>query len=121
MEGPVSTVIWFGWAFACALGVSLGFTRLFRRRLGDMAQIAAYGMWLVLLVIGFAVVSLSGMQMYGFDASDPRQVAGYLIFFYSPLGLPTAIGAPAVFFLDVVLTVVGWARRRMAMWAKSSA
>lgn len=115
MEGSVFTVLWFGWAFACALGVRLGFTHLFRPRLGNVAQIAAYGMWIVLLLVGWAVVSISGMQMYGFDANDPSQMVGYLTLLYSPLGLPTAFGAPAVLALDLLIVTATWARKRRAV------
>lgn len=114
MEGPVFNALWFGWAFACALCVRLGFTRLFRRKLGHNAQVAAYGMWLVLLLAGCAVVSISGMQMYGFDANDPRQMLAYITLSYSPLGLPTAFGAPAVLLFDLLMTAVSWTRKRRA-------
>lgn len=114
MESPLLNVLWFGWAFACALGVRLGFTRLFKPRLGDAAQIAAYGMWIVLLLIGWAVVSISGMQMYGFDANDPLQMAGYITLGYSPLGLPIAFGAPAVLALDLLMAAAKWIRKRRA-------
>lgn len=114
MEGPAFNFVWFGWAFACALGVRLGFTYLFRPRLADAAQIASYGMWFVLLLIGWAVVSISGMQMYGFDADDPRQMMGYITLFYSPLGLPVAFGAPVVLVLDLLMAAARWARRRRA-------
>lgn len=106
--------LWFGWAFACALGVRLGFTHLFRPRLGDTAQFAAYGMWFVLLLVGAVIVSISGMQLYGFDANDPRQMVGYVILGYSPLGLPTALGAPAVLALDAIVAAASWARKRRA-------
>ena len=96
------------------MGVRLGFTHLFRPRLGDGAQIAAYGMWIVLLLVGWAVVSISGMQMYGFDANDPRQMVGYITLLYSPLGLPTAFGAPAVLTLDLLMAAAKWTRKRRA-------
>jgi hypothetical protein len=112
MEGPGFNVLWFGWAFACALGVRLGFTHLFRPRLGDAAQMAAYGMWIALLLVGWAVASISGMQLYAFDANDPRQMVGYVTLVYSPFGLPTAFGAPAVLALDLLLAVASRIRRR---------
>lgn len=112
MEGSHHTIIWFGWAFVCAFGVRLGFTRLFRRWLGSLAQFAAYGMWIVLLFAGWVIVSLSGMQMYGFEAGDPRQIWGYWVFFYSPLGLPTVFGAPAVLIVDLVRAVITWRKPR---------
>jgi hypothetical protein len=115
MEGPGFNVVWFGWAFACALGVRLCFTHLFRPRLGDLAQIAAYGMWIVLLLVGWVVVSISGMQLYGFDSNNPRQMVGYITLLYSPLGLPTAFGAPAVLALDLLIASATWARKRRAM------
>lgn len=115
MEGLVFNVLWFGWAFACALGVRLGFTHLFRPKLGDTAQIAAYGMWLVLLLVGWAVVSISGMQMYGFDANDPRQMVGYVTLLYSPIGLPTAFGAPAVLALDLLVAATRLIGKRRAV------
>jgi hypothetical protein len=108
MEGSLYTALWFGWAFICAFGVRLGFTRLFRSWLGNAAQFAAYGMWFVLLLAGWIIVNLSGMQMYGFDASDPRQMWGYWVFFYSPLGLPTMFGAPAVLIVDMVRALITW-------------
>ena len=114
MEGPVFNTLWLGWAFACALGVRLGFTHLFRPRLGDAAQIGAYGMWFVLLLIGWAVVSVSGMQMYGFDPNDPRQAVGYATLLYSPFGLPTAFGAPAVLVLDALIATASWATKHRA-------
>lgn len=107
-------VLWFGWAFVCALGVRVGFSRLFKPRLGDAAQIAAYGMWIVLLLIGWVVVRISGMQMYGFDANDPRQIMGYITLVYSPLGLPTAFGAPAVLALDLLRAAAKWTSKRHA-------
>lgn len=108
------TALWFGWAFACALGLRVGFTRLFKPRLGSTAQIAAYGMWLVLLSVGWIALELSGMQMYGFDASDPAQMWGYWLFFYSPLGLPTLFGAPAVLAVDLMRAATSRFRRRGA-------
>lgn len=71
-------------------------------------------MWLVLLLIGGTVVSISGMQMYGFDAGDPRQMMGYITLFYSPLGLPMAFGAPAVLVLDLLMAVATRAKRHRA-------
>lgn len=112
MEGSLHTVFWVGWAFACALGTRIGFTRLFRSRLGSVAQFAAYGMWLVLLLVGWVIVSLRGMQVYGFDGADPRQMFGYLIFFYSPFGLPTVFGAPAVLVVDLLKAVIDWRKPR---------
>lgn len=112
MDSSLHSIIWFGWAFVCAFGTRLGFTRLFRTRLGSVAQFAAYGMWLVLLLAGWVIVSFSGMEMYGFDANDPRQLWGYWVFFYSPLGLPTVFGAPAVLLIDLVRAMVGWLRTR---------
>lgn len=111
MEGSLHTILWFGWAFACALGVRLGFTRLFRPRLGSVAQLASYGMWFVLSLAGWAMVSLSGyVQQVG--ASDPHQMWGYWLFFYSPLGLPTISGAPAVLFVDLVKAMIDRRRPR---------
>jgi hypothetical protein len=115
MDGSAFNAAWFGWAFACALGVRVGFTYLFRPRLGHVAQFAAYGMWFVLLLIGLAVVSVSGMQMYGFDANDPRQMVGYVTLLYSPLGLPTAFGAPAVLALDLLMAAARLIRKRRAV------
>lgn len=83
---------------------------MFRPRLGVAAQFAAYGMWIVLLLFGLVVVSVSGMQMYGFDANDPRQLVGYWVFFHSPMGLPTVVGAPAVLLIDFVRAVIDWRR-----------
>lgn len=118
MEGSLAVILWFGWAFVCALGIRVGFTLLFRPRLGDMAQIAAYAMWIVFVLAGLALVDLSGMQVYGFDASDPQQVIGYWVFFYSPLGLPTAFGAPAVLVFDLATVgITRWRRRRFRMSA----
>lgn len=114
MEAPVHTALWFGWAFACALGVRVAFTRLFRSRLGSAAQAAAYGMWLVLLLLGWVAVGLSGVQMYGFDSNDPWQMLGYWLFVYSPLGLPTLFGAPAVLAFDLMRAAVKWFRGRSA-------
>jgi hypothetical protein len=102
MDGSLHTALWLMWAFMCAYGVRVAATRLLRSRLGGVAQFAAYGVWLVLLAVGWVLVGLSGMQMYGFDASDPRQLAGYGVLYYSPFGLPTAVGAPAVIVVDIV-------------------
>lgn len=115
MDGSAFNAVWFGWAFACALGLRLGFTHLFRPRLGHAAQFAAYGMWLVLLLVGLAVVSVSGMQMYGFDANDPRQKLGYVTLFYSPFGLPTTFGAPAVIALDLLMAAAKLIRKRQTV------
>ncbi|MDP1616170.1 hypothetical protein [Phenylobacterium sp.] len=115
MDGAAFNVVWFGWAFACALGVRLGFTHLFRPRLGHSAQFAAYGMWFVLVLVGLAVVSISGMQMYGIDGNDPRQMAGYITLLYSPLGLPTAFGAPAVLALDLLVVAATLMKKRRAV------
>lgn len=114
MEGPAFNALWLCWAFACALAVRLGFTHLFKPRLGPAAQVAAYGMWFVLLLVGWAVVSISGMQVYGFEANDPAQMVGYITFLYSPLGLPTAFGAPVVLALDLLTAVADWTRKRRA-------
>jgi hypothetical protein len=92
----------------------VGFTRLFRPRLGSIAQAAAYGMWLVVLAAGWVAVELSGMQMYGFDPSDPGQMWGYWLAFYSPLGLPTLFGAPAVLAVDLLHAATTWFRRGRA-------
>ncbi|MBU1347253.1 MAG: hypothetical protein KKA16_09915 [Alphaproteobacteria bacterium] len=115
MDASVFNAVWFGWAFACALGLRLGFTHLFRPRLGHAAQFAAYGMWFVSLGVGLAVVSISGMQMYGFDGNDPGQMMGYVTLMYSPLGLPTAYGAPAVLALDLLMAALRSIRKRWAV------
>jgi hypothetical protein len=63
-------------------------------------------MWLVLPALGLVLIGRSGMQMYGFEATDPRQMWAYWLFFYSPLGLPTAFGAPAVIVFDLLSAVI---------------
>ncbi|MGQ3041056.1 MAG: hypothetical protein ACT6SD_00515 [Brevundimonas sp.] len=93
------TVVWLIWAFVCAFGLRVLFARMFRH-LGGSAKLAAYAMWLFLIILGFTLVGLSGFQLYGYEPSDPRQFMGYLILFFSPFGLPTAVGAPAVLILD---------------------
>lgn len=92
--------LWLIWAFACAYGVRVFFAWVFRH-FDRAAKLAAYAMWPVLIIVGMKFVGLSGYQLYGYEASDPRQFAGYLILFFSPLGLPTAVGAPAVLILDL--------------------
>ena len=112
MEGLLHTILWCGWAFACAFCARFGFARMFRPWLGAVASLAAYGMCFVLLLMGWAIISMSGFQMYGFDASDPRQQWGYWLFFYSPFGLPTVVGAPAVLVLDLVRVMLTWRKPR---------
>ncbi|MFT4254262.1 MAG: hypothetical protein QM608_17485 [Caulobacter sp.] len=93
-------VLWLLWAFACALALRLAFTRLLRPWLGELAQLGAYAMWPTCFAAGACVVQLTGMEMYGFDPNSP-QFIGYLVFFFSPLGLPTLVGAPAVLAIDL--------------------
>ncbi|MNE02504.1 hypothetical protein D3C80_949820 [compost metagenome] len=106
MSGPIYTALWLGWAVACALGSRVVFRRLFLKNLGWLAKPTAYGMWIVLLVLGVFLVDLSGMQLYGYDPTDPRQAFGYFIFFFSPLGLPTLVGATIVLAFDLVVALL---------------
>jgi hypothetical protein len=42
-------------------------------------------------------------------------MVGYITLLYSPLGLPTAFGAPAVLALDLLIAAATWARKRRAV------
>jgi hypothetical protein len=105
----LATALWFGWGFVCALLTRVAFAALFRKRLGAFDCLAAYGMWFVLFSIGVAITELSGFQMYGFDSNSPQAV-GYWVMFYSPLGLPLLVGAPAVLLLDGARSILAWRR-----------
>lgn len=101
------SALWVGWGFLCALGIRVGFAALFRRHLGKTAGFAAYAMCGLFFVVGLIVVSVTGVQMYGFDAADPAQMFGYLAFLYSPIGLPTLVGIPLLLVAELV-----WAASR---------
>jgi hypothetical protein len=98
----LTTALWFGWSFVCAFLTRVAFAAVLRKHLGGFAYLGAYAGWVGLLIIGGIAVSFSGMQMYGFDADDPRQMFSYWVLFYSPLGLPLVFGAPAVLVVDGV-------------------
>jgi hypothetical protein len=108
MDNPGWSAVWFGWAFVTALGTRIAFTRVFRKPLGVFAQPAAYATWVLLVAMGLFVIALTGFVFYGYDHSDAGQRVGYYLFWFSPFGVPTLVGAPAVLLFDLVLTI--WKR-----------
>ena len=93
---------WWLWEPLCAWLVRVVVVRLLRPRLGDWAFVAAYAVWVVSFLAGMAYVAWSGMEMYGFDASDPWQLSGWVVLFLSPFGLPVLFGGPIIFIVDFV-------------------
>jgi hypothetical protein len=74
--------------------------RLFYKRIGKAAYDVGCAFWLFGFIVTLAIVSWSGMQPYGFDPHDRWQVAGWYVFFLSPLGLPLLFGVPALLFVQ---------------------
>lgn len=101
MEGAFA-VGWWLWAPLCAWLSRYVVVRVFEKRLGRAAYFVAYGVWIVSVIAGLIFVQWTGMQFYGFDRSDPWQLAGWIVLFVSPFGLPTLFGAPVIFALDLI-------------------
>lgn len=66
------------------------------------AYLAAYLTFPALLVVGFLVLSASGMPLYGFDPENQAHWVGYVTLSFSPLGIPLLLGAPGVILIDAV-------------------
>ena len=64
--------------------------------------IITYGLLPFNLALGLFLVAISGLQMYGFDRTDAGHWFGYIVLFYSPLGIPVIIGAPIALISDLV-------------------
>lgn len=97
------------WAPICAWSIRALVVGLLKRRLGNAAYGAAYAAWVLSFIVAMVFVSWTGMQMYGFNRSDPWQVAGWVVLFVSPFGLPLLFGAPVVFLVDLLRV---WLSRR---------
>jgi hypothetical protein len=91
---------WFLWAPLCAWFSRSLIVRLLRPRMGYAAYGVAYAFWVVSLIAGLTFVQWTGMQFYGFDRTDPWQLAGWIILFLSPFGLPLLFGGPVVLVAD---------------------
>lgn len=105
-----ATIIWFVWSILMAWLPRAVVVRLLHKRLGPAAYLAAYATWLLLFTLGMILVEGSGLQFYGFDRSSGWHIAGWLILFLSPLGLPLLVGAPCVIVGDIAA----------ALWRRSS-
>lgn len=93
---------WWIWAPLCALLSRTIVVRLLHSRLGKAAFAAAYAFWIVSFIAGFIFVQWSGLDFYSFDRTDPWQIAGWIVLFVSPFGLPLLFGGPIVFLADMV-------------------
>jgi hypothetical protein len=96
------TILWYLWAPLAAWLVRAVVVRSLHAHWGDASYIIAYLVWLVGFFFSIWFVAWSGMQMYGFNRSDPWQVAGAIALWFSPFGLPLIFGAPIVFVADLV-------------------
>ena len=107
------SIVWLLWAPLCAWFVRALIVRLLHRQMGGASFAYAYTFWIVSFISALVFAQWSGMQMYGFDRSDPWQLAGWIVLFISPFGLPLLFGAPVVLLSDAIRFVVipAWQRR----------
>jgi len=52
-------------------------------------------------IIGFLMVSVSGMPMYGFDNSNLSHQLGHILLVFSPVGIPFILGFPPIMIFDL--------------------
>lgn len=101
----VWTIVWFVWAFICALLPRMAIVALLRSRIGAAAYLVAYLGWPVLFGMGAVITQALHFDGYVFDRSDWRDWTGWLLAFFSPLGFPVLIGAPLVLVFDAATIV----------------
>jgi hypothetical protein len=68
----------------------------------ERAYLVTYLAFLLFLVLGFMVVGMTGMPMYGFDQQNWAHWFAYMTLIFSPLGLPVLLGTPIVFIADLL-------------------
>jgi hypothetical protein len=104
-------IAWVTWAAICAWAPRYLAVRKWGKAYGVGAYFIGYFSWPLMFVVGLIIVGWTGMQMYGFDRSDPWQMAGWIILFLTPLGLPVLYGAPFVMLFDLSRFVIRRLRR----------
>ncbi|OFX06215.1 MAG: hypothetical protein A3E78_15070 [Alphaproteobacteria bacterium RIFCSPHIGHO2_12_FULL_63_12] len=103
MDMFFSWPVWIIWSVGLMLLVRAGMVFAFKRfRRSPRAFFWAYLSIACLLPIGLLIVGLSGMPMYGFDQDNWRHMFGYIVLYFSPLGVPVILGTPFVLLMDVL-------------------
>lgn len=95
-------VLWLLWCVGCAYTVRWAVVHTLRPRIGWLSFIAAYAAWLLLFASGTAIMTVTGFDFK--SAPGPLEGAefiGYLVYIWSPLGLPVALGAGPIVIWDV--------------------
>ena len=95
--------VWILWSFGVVYIIRIALFWLFRRAANPKeAIVSTYAVFPILFILGFFALAITGMPMYGFDNTNPRHWAGYIILFLSPIGLPMILGAPIALAVDFI-------------------
>ena len=94
--------LWLLWCIGCAYTVRWAVVHTLRPRIGWLSFIAAYAAWLLLFAIGTLVMTVTGFDFKSAPGTaEGAEFIGYLVYIWSPLGLPVAFGAVPIVIWDV--------------------
>lgn len=100
-------ILYLLWCLACTYAVRWLVVHLLKPRIGWLSLIAAYAAWLLLFGVGIASLIITEFDIYSArPTSQGVELIGYVVYIWSPLGLPVAIGAGPVILWDICVTKV---------------
>lgn len=97
---------WIAWAIFCTWAIRVAVVATLFRRLGGWSYCFAYLVLVILVATGVAIMNASGMTFYSPPPINDAQRTAVWLFFFTPLGLPTLVGAPFVVVLDFVIVAI---------------
>lgn len=94
--------LWLLWCLGCAYTVRWVVVRTLRPRIGWLSFITAYAAWALLFAAGTVIMTVTGFDFKSTPGTAKgAEVIGYLVYIWSPLGLPVALGAGPIVIWDV--------------------
>ena len=99
--------LWLLWCIGCAYSVRWAVVHALRPRIGWLSFIAAYAAWLLLFATGTVIMTVTGFDFKGAaGTAEGAEFIGYLVYIWSPLGLPVALGAGPIVIWDVSVGIL---------------
>ena len=94
--------LWLLWCVGCAYTVRWAVVHVLKPHIGWLSLIAAYAAWLLLFATGTVIMTVTGFDFKSAPGKlEAAEFVGYLVYTWSPLGLPVALGAVPIIIWDV--------------------